>query len=85
MKKIIEKIQNICKENKKVAMFIDMDGTITVYEVYPEGNVKEKMEDTKHRLIYINTSKKLKNIKGKARMVKKICIIYKRRKLDYNK
>ena len=45
MKKIIEKIQNICKENKKVAMFIDMDGTITVYEVYPEGNVKEKMEE----------------------------------------
>ena len=45
MKKFIKKIQNICRENKKVAMFIDMDGTITVYEVYPEGNVKEKMEE----------------------------------------
>ena len=45
MKKFLGKIEQICENNNKVAMFIDMDGTITVYEVYPEGNVKEKMEE----------------------------------------
>ena len=43
MKKFINKIKNICKENKRVAMFIDMDGTITEYEVYPEELVTQKM------------------------------------------
>lgn len=33
------KINSICKENKKVAMFIDMDGTIVEYVVYPEGSI----------------------------------------------
>jgi len=33
------KIDSICKENKKVAMFIDMDGTIVEYTVYPEGAI----------------------------------------------
>ena len=36
MNKFLEKINKICRENKKVAMFIDMDGTITVYDIYPE-------------------------------------------------
>lgn len=43
MEKFINKIKNICKENKRVAMFIDMDGTITEYEVYPEELVTQKM------------------------------------------
>lgn len=42
MKKFIEKIEKICKENEKVAMFIDMDGTITVYDIYPENMVNKK-------------------------------------------
>lgn len=43
MKKFEDKIKNICKENKNVAMFIDMDGTITEYEVYPEELVTKNM------------------------------------------
>lgn len=45
MNKFLEKINKICRENKKVAMFIDMDGTITVYDIYPEEIVKQKMQD----------------------------------------
>ena len=45
MKKFEEKIKNICKENKKVAMFIDMDGTITEFEVYPEELVTQNMNN----------------------------------------
>ena len=39
MDKFIEKIDKICRENKKVAMFIDMDGTIVEYVIY--GSEKE--------------------------------------------
>ena len=34
MSKFFEKIKKIASENEKVAMFVDMDGTITVYDVY---------------------------------------------------
>ena len=43
MKKFLEKITSICNSNEKVEMFIDMDGTITEYEVYQEKQVVEKM------------------------------------------
>ena len=39
MDKFIEKVDRICRENKKVAMFIDMDGTIVEYVIY--GSEKE--------------------------------------------
>lgn len=45
MKKFIEKIQKICNENKKVAIFIDMDGTITEYVVYQDKTVENQMGD----------------------------------------
>ena len=45
MSKFIEKVKKTCQENQKVAMFIDMDGTIAVYNVYPEDKVAEKMEE----------------------------------------
>lgn len=45
MNKFLEKISKICENNKRVAMFIDMDGTITVYNVYPEEIVKQKMQE----------------------------------------
>lgn len=45
MKKFINKIKDICGENEKVAMFIDMDGTINEYEVYSEKTVSQQMED----------------------------------------
>lgn len=34
MDKFIRKIEEICNKNKKVAMFIDMDGTIVEYVIY---------------------------------------------------
>ena len=37
-----KKIEKICKENEKVAMFIDMDGTIVEYTVFPEGYINTK-------------------------------------------
>lgn len=43
MSKFYDNIKEICLNNKKVAMFIDMDGTITEYEVYPEDLVTQKM------------------------------------------
>ena len=45
MKRFINKVQDICKKNEKVAMFIDMDGTINEYEVYLEKTVSQQMED----------------------------------------
>ena len=39
MNKFLEKINKICRENKKVAMFIDMDGTIVEYLIYLEGEI----------------------------------------------
>ena len=35
----ITEINKICMENKKVAMFIDMDGTIVNYPVYLKGTI----------------------------------------------
>lgn len=35
-------IKQICNKNKNVAMFIDMDGTIVEYTVYPEGELTTK-------------------------------------------
>ncbi len=32
-----DKIKKMCNENKKVALFVDMDGTIAEYDIYPEG------------------------------------------------
>ena len=43
MNKFIQKIKEIANSNKKVAIFVDMDGTIAVYNVYPEDKVVEKM------------------------------------------
>lgn len=43
MNKFIQKIKEIANRNKKVAIFVDMDGTIAVYNVYPEDKVVEKM------------------------------------------
>ena len=33
------KIKDICAKNEKVAMFIDMDGTIVEYKVYKDGEL----------------------------------------------
>lgn len=39
------RIKKICKDHKRVALFVDMDGTIVEYEVYPSGFVTNKTEN----------------------------------------
>lgn len=39
------KIKEICQENKKVALFVDMDGTIVEYNVYPDGSVTNETKE----------------------------------------
>ena len=66
MKSFYEKISQTCKKYKKVAMFIDMDGTISEYHVYEE----EKMPiNTKG--VAIN-QKPLNNIIEKLKMISNI-------------
>ena len=45
MRRFINKSKGICEKNKRVAMFVDMDGTINEYEVYSEKTLSEQMED----------------------------------------
>ena len=45
MQKFMEKIKQISKGNEKIAIFVDMDGTIAVYNVYQDESVSKKMED----------------------------------------
>lgn len=51
MKKFVQRITDLCSENKRVAMFIDMDGTINEYIVFSENTVVKKIEDN---YIYIS-------------------------------
>lgn len=61
-----KKIENICKEHKKVALFVDMDGTIVEYKVYPEGFItnesKELFNDAEPINIIINKLEELSKI-----------------------
>ena len=43
--KFYNRILEICKKHKKLALFVDMDGTIVEYNVYPEGFVTNKTEN----------------------------------------
>lgn len=45
MRRFINKIKGICEKNKRVAMFVDLDGTINEYEVYSEKTLSQQMED----------------------------------------
>ena len=51
MKKFVQRIADLCSENKRVAMFIDMDGTINEYIVFSENTVVKEMKDN---YIYIS-------------------------------
>ena len=44
-----EKINNICKKYNKVALFVDMDGTIVEFLVYPDGFITNETKE-----IFIN-------------------------------
>ena len=37
--KFYNRISEICKNHKKVALFVNMDGTIVEYRVFPENFV----------------------------------------------
>ena len=37
-----DKIEEICKKHKRVAMFVDMDGTIVEYHIYKDGELTTK-------------------------------------------
>ena len=39
MKKFFNRINEICSKYKKVAIFIDMDGTINEYTVYSDNEI----------------------------------------------
>lgn len=52
--KFYNRVNEICKKYKKVALFVDMDGTIVEYNVYPEGFVTN---DTKEVFLKANPLK----------------------------
>lgn len=45
MSKFVNEIKEICKKNKKVDMYIDMDGTIAEYHLYNPKEISRKMEE----------------------------------------
>lgn len=45
MSKFVNEIKEICRKNKKVAMYIDMDGTIAEYHLYNPEEISRKMEE----------------------------------------
>ena len=45
MSKFVNEIKEICKKNKKVDMYIDMDGTIAEYHLYNREEISRKMEE----------------------------------------
>ena len=45
MNKFIEKIKNISEKYEKIAMFIDMDGTIIEYTIYPANETDVKLAE----------------------------------------
>ena len=64
-----EKIKKICEENNKIAMFIDMDGTIVEYPVYQDAditinskNLFINQEPVKVIIEELNEINKIKNI-----------------------
>lgn len=66
--KFCEKIANICKRYKKVALFVDMDGTITEYKVYQSGfitnDTKELFLNAEPVNVIIDNLKEVNNIEN---------------------
>lgn len=54
MSKFIDKVKEIKKENEKIAIFVDMDGTIAEFPVYQEENVAKAMEEEYSKIEPIN-------------------------------
>lgn len=43
--KFYNRVKNICETYNKIALFVDMDGTIVEYNVYPEGFVTNETKE----------------------------------------
>lgn len=60
------RIKEICKRHKKVALFVDMDGTIVEYNVFPDGFVttatKEVFLNAEPLEVVLNNLKKINEI-----------------------
>ena len=68
MSDFYNRVKEICSKYKKVAMFVDMDGTIVEYNVYPEGTVttnsKGLFVNNKPITIVIDELRKINNIEN---------------------
>lgn len=66
--KFYNRVNEICKKHKRVALFVDMDGTIAEYNVYPEGFVttetKELFLGAEPLDVVIDNLKKVNNIEN---------------------
>lgn len=76
MSKFLERVKEIKKENEKIAIFVDMDGTIAEYPVYQEENVAKAMEEEYSKIenidLYILTlSKTIQISEEKIKWLKK--------------
>ena len=54
MSKFLERVKEIKKKNGKIAIFVDMDGTIAEYPVYQEENVAKAMEEEYSKIEPVN-------------------------------
>ena len=43
--KFYDRISELCKKHEKVALFVDMDGTIVEYRVFPDGFVTTETKE----------------------------------------
>ena len=66
MDSFYNRVKEICSKYKKVAMFIDMDGTIVEYKIYPEGTMT-----TEAKGLFVN-NKPVKVIIDELRKISKI-------------
>lgn len=66
MSEFYNRVKKICEENEKVAMFIDMDGTIAEYVVFKEGTITNETKG-----VFLN-SKPIKIIIDELRKIKDI-------------
>ena len=58
MSKFVNEIKEICKKNKKVDMYIDMDGTIAEYHLYNPEEIS-KINNIEMYILSLSKTKKI--------------------------
>ena len=58
MSKFVNEIKEICKKNKKVDMYIDMDGTIAEYQLYNPEEIS-KINNIEMYILSLSKTKKI--------------------------